>query len=631
MRVVRRVAETLPASATNPSSSPWVQLAESSKGSRASIAAAAALPRGCVIHEGILMKSPTRSSAAGPGGSGLMTSPPPETASINVNTNANGNGNGSSAKESTAAAAVGNAAAAAASAANRARRESLTWVKSKLGTWQRRLFRLHDNGVLDYFDAVPFGSVSLTSTVGSTVVCLDQVLAAQPQRYQRHLLTVWGIDAPPPAELPSDTLPQLSDVARRMSKLWNGVWSSASAVVGGGSSTATANANANADEAGGAAPGAAPKKNSGGTSHPPPPAAAAPTEHAIADEDDDDDDDGPAMDDEEHGITRKPPTGTASGLLTLGFASESERLSVARQIAAYASWFASTSRQTLARTKIVCRGWMWKKGTHAFSVWKPRFFVLLTSRELTYFLEESGHALGTIDLSTLSSSAQIRVVAAPADAPQAPTTSTAASRIIEIETPGRTWKLSPMPTDKTDKPMSLDQWASILKSVVEGAYDERPPSTSSGSRTSLAANSSSRLFAMDAPPTRPDVSPGGGEERVPIVERTRWQRISGNVPMQCLSPSPLKAMLVLANAPPSTTNAIANANAAPRPPQPASPSSSGVPPVPQRRTLGARQLSSGSSAPSPAPSPRPALGAVPASAPSSSSSSTSKHQPSVQL
>jgi hypothetical protein len=40
---------------------------------------------------------------------------------------------------------------------------------------------------------------------------------------------------------------------------------------------------------------------------------------------------------------------------------------------------------------------------------------------------------------------------------------------------------------------------------------------------------------------------------IPIVRRTRWQHITGNVPVQALSPSPLKAALDLHHAVPSTS------------------------------------------------------------------------------
>jgi hypothetical protein len=198
------------------------------------------------------------------------------------------------------------------------------------------------------------------------------------------------------------------------------------------------------------------------------------------------------------------------------------------QIARHAAWFARHTAQAEGARQVVTKGWMWKQGRTG-GAWRLRFFVLLSTREMLYYREENGgRVLGAIDLRHLGAD-DVRVVRSKMHAPVACT--------LEIETKDRVWRLCAKARSAAVALAHTNHWRRVVANVDIAFQATHPPH---------------RAETPDLLP--PDLLPPDGFSApppeplpllLPVVSRSSWQRLSGNVPPQLLAPSPYKATLLL--------------------------------------------------------------------------------------
>jgi len=216
--------------------------------------------------------------------------------------------------------------------------------------------------------------------------------------------------------------------------------------------------------------------------------------------------------------------------VTIGTPDKAVRDEWLKQFQQYSAWFARESLSSVSedrRVKVITKGWAWKKGTMSFSAWKLRYFVLLSNRELAYYEAEMGREpLGVIDLRKKRS---VRFSKSP-DKPQG------FEEIIEIETSSRTWYFSP-------KAMNRGEHASVCNHWLQAISD----SETNYEKHHMLERETSFSFAVNSFFLLPDDFDleRHREDAIPVVTLNTWQRMTGNVPVSMLSPSPSKAELHL--------------------------------------------------------------------------------------
>ncbi|KAH9261044.1 hypothetical protein BASA81_000748 [Batrachochytrium salamandrivorans] len=143
------------------------------------------------------------------------------------------------------------------------------------------------------------------------------------------------------------------------------------------------------------------------------------------------------------------------------------------EIQSYSAWFHQEfAKDSLdrKRAKVLLKGWCWKRGQ--FNLlnyqWKLRFLLVLSNKEICYYdAELGGSLLGAIPLTKMRS---IKIGRSP-DKPQG------FSDIIELDTLGRTWYLSPRATNRSEQAILLDRWISTIRDLVAGPDDEEEGET----------------------------------------------------------------------------------------------------------------------------------------------------------
>jgi len=310
--------------------------------------------------------------------------------------------------------------------------------------------------------------------------------------------------------------------------------------------------------------------------------------------------------------------------LTLGNPTLEIRQGCIKMIESYLEWYqledAKRRRSLHDSAKVVAKCWMVKRTNTPFSLWKERYMVMFSNRELVYFKNDyEGRRHGVIDL---SNSRKVKV-AVKEDVDGAPQ-----QKIFEVKAGKRGYMLAL----REWCPETFAKWEDLLRGVHSGSMgvsETEAVEESWGKSVNEADNSNSgetgsgrsrRLKSMPvvtssensstetstsarekhAPKARPGLknfplyrlksfnsegsmkisrdSPRRMKERVPsreiqrqrfsmtnrsqsggdleelvgkshfhnplIVERTQWQRISGNAPIGYLSLSPYSAKLL---------------------------------------------------------------------------------------
>lgn len=205
------------------------------------------------------------------------------------------------------------------------------------------------------------------------------------------------------------------------------------------------------------------------------------------------------------------------------------------EIQSYSAWFHqefANDSLDRKRAKVLLKGWCWKRGQ--FNLlnyqWKLRFLLVLSNKEICYYdAELGGSLLGAIPLTKMRS---VKIGRSP-DKPQG------FSDIIELDTLGRTWYLSPRATNRSEQAILLDRWISTIRTLVAGPDPAEAEAIKRESSLQSPAQGYSPQAFFASPPSASDLP------CVPIVVCTGWERISGNTSSAMLSPSAWKDDILL--------------------------------------------------------------------------------------
>eukprot|EP00943_MAST-04B_sp_MAST-4B-sp1_P008734 g8734.t1 len=202
---------------------------------------------------------------------------------------------------------------------------------------------------------------------------------------------------------------------------------------------------------------------------------------------------------------------------------------------------ATQANNTDNKPYIVAKAWMFKRGAQMWTGWRRRYFVLHSTRELLYYETDTGSTiLGHIEL---GSHVVVKTANNHRDAPYP-------KGGIDIQTPGRTYKLCLETDDKNE----VNKWISLLTEsgmhYQEHVTKLRKNLEDQTGITKEELQKSELENTLLTSPTRklrdrPEyLALHRTQSAVVVAPLNSWQRWSGNVPIGVLSESPWSALII---------------------------------------------------------------------------------------
>jgi len=354
-------------------------------------------------------------------------------------------------------------------------------VKSTMGAYHHRLFRLFSDGSLAYHEAQPHACIALNSPSVNIVIEQGPMLHPGMPPFE---FTVCGDTGAFPVP-PSEPLPPLSSFSRLVWRWSEVVRTQRRETIRHG------------------------------------------TAESLADDRDLSDDDAGGGGDASS-AARPKKAKEIRGYVTVATPTEELRANWVEQIANYASWHQNEAKTLEMERQVVTKGWGWlkAKGGGLFASWQLCYLVLLSTREFMYYKDENGlELLGSISLVNIDPT-RVRVVASAMNAPAAVT--------VEIQLDeNAVMRFCPKAKSAAMTNTHALHWQRVI-SGAETRFRALHRSTLVEHQVESSYDSLEffNVRAVD-------------RVVVPVMTRSSWQRLSGNCSVDFLSRSSQKASLLL--------------------------------------------------------------------------------------